>query len=558
VNRKSIKPKSSAAHRKPPLPLHHFGIIGPRSLNLLTALAFLFIFASAGIFIRFGARAASTQVVSPLGNYNYCMDDFHSGTGATGAPNKVDIWACNGSSAQEWSYNSNHTVTLFGQCLDVYQSGKTNGSKVDLFPCTGGTNQLWTKTASNQLVNTGSGLCLDDPVASTTNGTQLQIWACNNSTQQIWYWVALATPPPPPPPTPAPTPPPTPAPTPPPPTPGPTANPTPNPGGGGNPTPTPTTNPGGGGSGGGTGGSGGGGGTGGGAGGGVDFGGGGGVATTDAPVAGTSGPVTPTGFKATNTANAVVVLSWNASSAIQTYTLERSEDQNNWSLITSGITTNTFSDSSTDFGVHYYYRLSAVDTGGNQSGYATADVTTPAFTANATGDNGSTFTSDDNLASVSVPSGAISNAADCTVAPNTTKVTLKNNLKVVVGPYQLVCKDAAGNTITSFLRPLTWTLNVKGKLKGVGKPSAYSIDDNGNTTSIAGSSFSSANNQVKFSTTTSNSIAALAALKPGFPWNLLAIILLVLGIIAGVAVLIIRRNRAINYNDYLREKYYNL
>ena len=118
---------------------------------------FIIIFAGLGLYLNFHSSAATYHVVSPVGNYNYCMDDYHSGKGAAGAPNKVDIWACNGTQAQNWSYNSNHTITNFGQCLDVYKAGKTNGSKVDLFPCNGGTNQLWTTTAKNTIVNTGGG-----------------------------------------------------------------------------------------------------------------------------------------------------------------------------------------------------------------------------------------------------------------------------------------------------------------------------------------------------------------------------------------------------------------
>lgn len=253
-----------------------------------------------------------------------------------------------------------------------------------------------------------------------------------------------------------------------------------------------------------------------------------------------------------------MILEWDAGGAVQSYTLERSIDQSNWTLVTSDITTNSYSDSATDFGVHYYYRLSAVDAAGTASGYALADIVTPNFSANTNGDNSSTFTSDDGVVTVTMPSGAVSNTADCSIPANTTKVTPTSGLKVVVGPYQLICKDETGNTISSFLQPLAWSINVKGKLSGVSSPQAYNADDNGKVTAIQGAAYSGSDNLVKFSSTSSNAVVVLGKPKAGFPWNLLAIALLLVGAVLGIGTLILRRSRAIGYNDYLRQKYYNL
>ena len=42
------------------------------------------------------------------------------------------------------------------------------------------------------------------------------------------------------------------------------------------------------------------------------------------------------------------------------------------------------------------------------------------------------------------------------------------------------------------------------------------------------------------------------------PWNLVAIIFVVLGLAAGGVVLVLRHTRKTSYRDYLRRKYYNL
>ncbi|HSW80451.1 MAG TPA: RICIN domain-containing protein, partial [Candidatus Saccharimonadales bacterium] len=158
-----------------------------KTIYAISLSLFAIIFGGIGIYLNRNSFAAAQVIVSPVGNYGYCMDDYQNKNGVAGAPNKVDIFVCNNSAAQNWTYNaSNHTVTHNGQCLEVYQNGTANGSKVDLFPCNSGKNQQWTYTGNNTFKGTGSGKCIDDPNGSTTNNTQLQIWTCSGVTQQIW------------------------------------------------------------------------------------------------------------------------------------------------------------------------------------------------------------------------------------------------------------------------------------------------------------------------------------------------------------------------------------
>ncbi|MEV5879946.1 ricin-type beta-trefoil lectin domain protein [Streptomyces sp. NPDC052101] len=112
-----------------------------------------------------------------------CVDDSASGT-TDG--NKIDLWTCNGSGAQQWTIGTDGTVRVLGKCLDASGGGTTNGTKIDLYTCNGASGQQWKAGANGSLVNTASGKCLDDPSSSTTNGTQLQIWTCNASSAQRW------------------------------------------------------------------------------------------------------------------------------------------------------------------------------------------------------------------------------------------------------------------------------------------------------------------------------------------------------------------------------------
>ncbi|MFJ1760473.1 ricin-type beta-trefoil lectin domain protein [Amycolatopsis sp. NPDC088138] len=96
----------------------------------------------------------------------------------------VDLYTCNGTTAQQWSSTSG-TLRALGKCLDVNAAGTANGAKVQLYDCNGTGAQQWTHTG-NQLVNPASGKCLDATGPSSADGTPLQIWTCTNAANQSW------------------------------------------------------------------------------------------------------------------------------------------------------------------------------------------------------------------------------------------------------------------------------------------------------------------------------------------------------------------------------------
>nr|BFE65598.1 hypothetical protein GCM10020063_101240 [Dactylosporangium thailandense] len=76
-------------------------------------------------------------------------------------------------------------MRALGKCLDVTSAGTGNGTKLQLWDCNGTGAQQWTYVSGTQaLRNPASGRCLDDPSSSTTDGTQLQIWDCNATNAQ--------------------------------------------------------------------------------------------------------------------------------------------------------------------------------------------------------------------------------------------------------------------------------------------------------------------------------------------------------------------------------------
>jgi beta-glucosidase len=112
-----------------------------------------------------------------------CVDDR---SGSTANNNPVQIYACNGTTAQSWTVGAGNTLQVLGKCLDVNAAGTANGSKVQIYDCNGTGAQVWQQQTSGALLNPASGRCLDDPAASTANSTQLQIYDCNGTAAQRW------------------------------------------------------------------------------------------------------------------------------------------------------------------------------------------------------------------------------------------------------------------------------------------------------------------------------------------------------------------------------------
>ncbi|MER5449300.1 ThuA domain-containing protein [Streptomyces sp. NPDC002766] len=106
--------------------------------------------------------------------------------GATANGTAVQLYDCNGTSAQTWTVTGSGTLTAFGKCLDVTAAGTANGTKVQLYDCNGTGSQMWQPGANGTLVNPQSGKCLDATGQSSANGTRLQIWSCTGAANQYW------------------------------------------------------------------------------------------------------------------------------------------------------------------------------------------------------------------------------------------------------------------------------------------------------------------------------------------------------------------------------------
>jgi hypothetical protein len=133
--------------------------------------------------VNIGGGSTPPPGSGPITGYQgLCLDDRSASTANF---NPVQVYTCNGTSAQSWTVASGNTLQVLGMCLDVNGGGTANGTTVDLYTCNGTGAQVWVPQSNGELINPQSGKCLDD-TGFGGSGTQVQIWACGDGTNQQW------------------------------------------------------------------------------------------------------------------------------------------------------------------------------------------------------------------------------------------------------------------------------------------------------------------------------------------------------------------------------------
>ncbi|PUB26303.1 streptogrisin C [Promicromonospora sp. AC04] len=122
-----------------------------------------------------------SALVGPGGK---CIDvpnsDFSDGK-------RLQLWTCNGTSAQRWTFQSDGTLRAGGLCMDVAWANTADGTAVQLANCSGNPAQQFTLSGAGDLVSILANKCVDAPNGNTADGTQLQIWTCNGTSAQKWH-----------------------------------------------------------------------------------------------------------------------------------------------------------------------------------------------------------------------------------------------------------------------------------------------------------------------------------------------------------------------------------
>ncbi|MFC7531392.1 ricin-type beta-trefoil lectin domain protein [Actinoplanes sp. GCM10030250] len=113
-----------------------------------------------------------------------CVDVANA---ATGNGTAIQLYTCNGSTAQQWTRASDGTLRSLGKCLDTSGPSSADGTVTHLWDCHTGTSQKWTyDTATQRLVNQYANKCLDVTGNNSADATRLQIWTCGTGANQKW------------------------------------------------------------------------------------------------------------------------------------------------------------------------------------------------------------------------------------------------------------------------------------------------------------------------------------------------------------------------------------
>ncbi|MGH7142159.1 MAG: ricin-type beta-trefoil lectin domain protein [Candidatus Saccharimonadales bacterium] len=153
----------------------HHGFI----IAVVVFLAVIWCFA----FLTIKAHADSAEIKSGLNGY--CLDDYGNNT-AAGAT--VDAWGCNGTQAQDWSFNGTLVKHSGTECLSVQNNATIKGSHVVLNTCSNAPGQVWLRDRGGY-ANPNSDLCLNVP--NSQSGVSLIISSCNILSQPSELWTPV-------------------------------------------------------------------------------------------------------------------------------------------------------------------------------------------------------------------------------------------------------------------------------------------------------------------------------------------------------------------------------
>ncbi|GGM21794.1 family 16 glycosylhydrolase [Dactylosporangium sucinum] len=99
---------------------------------------------------------------------------------------RLQMYDCNGTAAQQWTFNADGTLRAMGKCMDPAGAGSADGTPIQLVTCNGNPVQRFTLSAAGDLVNVSANKCVDIKDWNSANGAQLQLWTCGGGSNQKW------------------------------------------------------------------------------------------------------------------------------------------------------------------------------------------------------------------------------------------------------------------------------------------------------------------------------------------------------------------------------------
>lgn len=117
-----------------------------------------------------------------VGASGKCVDD-NSNWSVEGNP--IQVWECNRTQAQQWSYGTDATLQVHNKCIRPAGDAPASGAVVQLRACATA-YQGWLFRSDATLFNPASGLCLTDPGVLIDGRPQLTVTTCRGTANQRW------------------------------------------------------------------------------------------------------------------------------------------------------------------------------------------------------------------------------------------------------------------------------------------------------------------------------------------------------------------------------------
>jgi len=87
------------------------------------------------------------EIKSDLGSTK-CVDDAGSNTTQG---NKIDLYSCNSTGAQQWTVEPGGTLKVLGGCISLLDNGNTSGTHVVYAGCSGTAAERWIERSDGAL-----------------------------------------------------------------------------------------------------------------------------------------------------------------------------------------------------------------------------------------------------------------------------------------------------------------------------------------------------------------------------------------------------------------------
>ncbi|MFJ6197459.1 ricin-type beta-trefoil lectin domain protein [Micromonospora sp. NPDC092111] len=98
----------------------------------------------------------------------------------------LQLWTCNGTNAQRWTFAGDGTVRALGLCMDVAWGSTANGAVIQLANCSGNPAQQFVLSGAGDLVNPQANKCVDVQDWNSADGARLLLWECHGGANQKW------------------------------------------------------------------------------------------------------------------------------------------------------------------------------------------------------------------------------------------------------------------------------------------------------------------------------------------------------------------------------------